>query len=425
VKIKELDKSIRFQSEIQSLEKVNPLFSRATLRAFYVGSNRNGSHITKESTENAIKTIYNIPIVGEYLEQADNFGDHGGSIEIKGDEVKYKSTTMPYGVIPESAKIYWENVTEENGLVNEYLVVDGAYLWTGRYEELNTLLEQPFGQSMEIEVQNGNFAVVDGVETFKIDEFLFSAFCILGIDKDGEGHVEPCFESASITAYSLDKEDFKKQFNQMVAELKFSLSQGGNEMTKKTEQETPVTSTLDMFTEAQYAEAIEMNIAFDATEEETDEPAIVPVTETDEDVETQETDEKVETIEDAEDTESEDPVDYEAEFNSLSTQHTSLQSEFATLQSQLSELQSYKRQREESDLKAKFEGKLSDEEFTQVFSEFKDESLEKVEEKLFALIGKKNFSIQKLNNNNTNKLKIVSRKDDEKSQSPYGDIFED
>ena len=163
------------------------------------------------------------------------------------------------------------------------------------------------------------------------------------------------------------------------------------------EKETPLTPTLDLFTEAQFAEATEMNVLFDVVEpvvEAIEEPVV-------------------------------ELVDYEAKFNELSTEHTSLQSDFATLKSQLDELNTYKRQREESDIKAKFEGKLSDEEFTQVFTELKDSELEVVEDKLFALIGKKNFSIQSTPKSNVNKITVLNREDDEKSFSPYGTIFED
>ncbi|EJL1642837.1 hypothetical protein NL868_004375, partial [Shigella flexneri] len=102
--------------------------------------------------------------------------------------------------VSESAKVYWETITENDGSINEYLVVDGAYLWSGRYEEIDDIIANQYGQSMEIEITDGQFAVIDGQETFRIDNFLFSALCILGIEKDGEGHVEPCFESASIRA---------------------------------------------------------------------------------------------------------------------------------------------------------------------------------------------------------------------------------
>lgn len=222
-----VDKIIRFEVNIDEVEKINPLFSKAKIRVLYTGHNRNQSHFSKNAVESAIPSIFNIPIVGEYLEEKDNFGGHGGKIEITDKGVEYIQTTKPYGVVAESAEVYWENVTEVDGTINEYLIVDGAYLWTGRYSEIEDLLNKSYGQSMEIEVVNGDFAVIDGVKTFDIKEFNFSALCILGVEKDGEGHVEPAFESASISAYSLDREEFKTQFGQMVAELKFSLSDKG------------------------------------------------------------------------------------------------------------------------------------------------------------------------------------------------------
>lgn len=503
MKSKKIDKTIRFNSEIQTLEKINPLFSRAKIRALYTGFNRNGSYFSKEAVEASLPSIYNIPIVGEYIEHADNFGDHGVSIEIKDNQIKLVSSTKPYGVVPESAEIYWENVTEENGTVNEYLVIDGAYLWTGRYEELDTLLEQPFGQSMEIEVVNGNFAVIDSIETFKVEEFLFSAFCILGIEKNGEGHVEPAFESADITAYSLDKEDFMKQFNQMIAELKFILEQGGNEMTK--EKETETKEKVEEVFEQQEAEVIE---GAETEEAEATEPKEADTTEAlEEGVEEQE---EAEETEQEEGTEATEPADLAQEFaltaNQLRDQlraqigqhkytdswgdewrkywyvdHTDteviyenvqegyqlygakytlngdnvtvdfdsafkvkvefvpfegetlefttnierFEVEKAEAQTEIDKLKAFKRQREEADLKAKFEGKLSDEEFEQVFTELKDTDLAQVEEKLFALIGKKNFSVQKSSNANINKVIITASSKDEDSDNPYGDIFED
>jgi hypothetical protein len=227
-----VDKVVRFEVNIDEVEKINPLFSKAKIKVLYTGINRNQTHFSKSAVESALPSIFNIPIVGEYLESKENFGGHGGKIEITDQGIEWIQTTKPYGVVPESASTYWENVTESDGTINEYLVIDGAYLWTGRYDELEDLLNQSYGQSMEIEVQDGDFAVIDGVKTFDIKDFVFSALCILGVDKEGEGHVEPCFENASISAYSLNKEDFKKQFNQMIAELKFSLTEneGGKQI---------------------------------------------------------------------------------------------------------------------------------------------------------------------------------------------------
>jgi len=94
------------------------------------------------------------------------------------------------------------------------------------------------------------------------------------------------------------------------------------------------------------------------------------------------------------------------------------------IQSELTSLKEYKRAREEDDIKAKFADKLSEEEFAQVFESMKESELEKVEEKLFAIIGKKNFSISKPATQ-VNKHVFSLPKDEDTVHNPFGDIFED
>ncbi len=196
-----------------NVEKVNPLFSKVKIRIAYTGENRNNSYISKEAFEKALPTIYNCPIIGEFVETVEDFGGHGGKIEISDKGIQYIHTTKPYGVINENSEITWEDVIEEDGTVNTYLCATG-YLWTGRYEELTSVVENSKNQSMEIEISKGEFKKINDKDLYAIDDFIFSAFCILGED------VEPCFESSSVTAYSFNKEEFKEQFNEMLSELK-------------------------------------------------------------------------------------------------------------------------------------------------------------------------------------------------------------
>ncbi|MBT2759857.1 hypothetical protein [Paenibacillus sp. ISL-20] len=257
-----MDNIIKFNVKLSNIEKINPLFSKCKIRVLYTGLNRNNTFITKEAVMDAIPSIFNVPIIGEYYDDADNFGGHGGKIDVSGDRPKWVNTTFPYGLIPESADVYWETVTEDTGEENEYLVVDNAFLWTGRYPEAKMLIGQEFNQSMEIEIQKGSYTTIDGQKTYEIQNFIFSALCILGISKNSDpgGHVEPCFESSSIIAYELDKDKFKSEFNQMVSELKFSLTkstsfeddinknndiQGGNEVDKILEMLAQYNLTID------------------------------------------------------------------------------------------------------------------------------------------------------------------------------------
>lgn len=116
-------------------------------------------------------------------------------------------------------------------------------------------------------------------------------------------------------------------------------------------------------------------------------------------------------------------VEYVAFEGDVSLFSERFEVEKATLQSELTDLKSYKRTREEEDLQAKFADKLSTEEFTQVFTEMKESELDKVEEKLFALIGKKNFTVSKPVTQ-VNKVVLPLPKEEDTKQSPYGNLFE-
>ena len=207
-------KLLEFQASISDVKQVNPLFSTCKVRVLYTGKNRNMSIITKDAVEKALPTLKNIPIVGEYSEEIEDYKGHGGKIDL--DSYKYVHTTKPYGVVPESATYEWEEVKGKDGAIREYLTINGCYLWTGRYEEAYDVIENGKGQSMEIEVVDGQWDEAE--EAYRIDNFIFSALCILG------DNVEPAFEEASITAYSLDKDSFKQEFSTMLKELKESLS---------------------------------------------------------------------------------------------------------------------------------------------------------------------------------------------------------
>jgi hypothetical protein len=67
---------------------------------------------------------------------------------------------------------------------------------------------------MEIEISDGSFQTISGKQVYAINDFVFSAFCILGSD------IEPCFESANVTAYNFNKDDFKTEFGKMLNEFK-------------------------------------------------------------------------------------------------------------------------------------------------------------------------------------------------------------
>lgn len=209
---------IVFSSGIHDLTECNSSFDSGVLRVAYTGKNRNNSFISKETFERCISTIYNCPIVCRYDRETDTIGSHDMELVCNDDgDMRIVNITQPVGVIPESAKFWWEEIEDASGL-HEYLCVD-ALLWK-RQEAYKKIREDGItDESMEISVKEGE--MVDGV--FVIKRFEFTAFCLLGT-------AEPCFESASLEMFSCD--DFKRQLAEMMQEFKdtFSLAQSSKEV---------------------------------------------------------------------------------------------------------------------------------------------------------------------------------------------------
>lgn len=201
--------NLTYASSLTRLCEVNSSFDSGILRIAYTGENRNGSYIDKETFEKCIKTIYNCPIVCNYDRDSDTLGGHDMEVvrDNKG-ELRLINITTPVGCIPESAKVFWETVDEDDGTTHEYLCAE-ALLWK-RQEAYQKIKKDGFtAQSMEITVKDGE--TVDGI--YKIYDFEFTAFALIG--------VTPCFESAAL---EFSKQDFKQQLSQMMLEMKESFS---------------------------------------------------------------------------------------------------------------------------------------------------------------------------------------------------------
>lgn len=205
---------------------INPLVSNCQIKVLYIGENRNRSYISKEVAEDMAKSLRGTPIVGYYIEDKKDFGDHGEQIIIDGEGLHFNTLTKPYGFVAPDAKVWFQDFEDmdERGIrtTRTYLVTDG-YLWTGQFEECRSLLINTKSQSMELdsETLNGEWsnAVNNNYELFIINDAIFSKLCILGDD------VEPCFEGASIApkTYNLD---FQNTLFSMIKDLQEIKSEG-------------------------------------------------------------------------------------------------------------------------------------------------------------------------------------------------------
>ena len=120
---------LTFASSLTALCEANSSFDTGVLRIAYWGENRNKTYISKEAFEHAIKSMYNCPVVCNYNREDDSIGSHDVELVHSADGyLSLVNVTDPIGVVPESAKVEWATVKEEDGTEHEYLYVD-VLLW--------------------------------------------------------------------------------------------------------------------------------------------------------------------------------------------------------------------------------------------------------------------------------------------------------
>lgn len=162
------------------LEPFNDTISKARVRIFYKGANRNGSYITDEFATLLLSSIPYAPIKGIYSIKEQDFGSHGTS----------RDEGRVYGVVAAEPNVTWEKHTDEDGVEREYACVD-ALIYTALYQEATEIIGK--SQSMELYRPSisGDWKEIDGKSYF-----VFSKACFLGLQVLGDS-TEPCFEGAA------------------------------------------------------------------------------------------------------------------------------------------------------------------------------------------------------------------------------------
>ena len=160
------------------LTSFNNVISKARVRIFYKGLNRNGTYISDEFAEKLLSTIRYTPICGIY--EDDDFTDHG----------KNRSIAKAYGVVPENPNITWEKHLDEDGVERVYACAD-VFLWTARYKEASEIV----GKSQSMELYDKSIKGIWKYENGK-KYFEFTDGCFIGLTPLGDD-VEPCFEGSA------------------------------------------------------------------------------------------------------------------------------------------------------------------------------------------------------------------------------------
>ena len=210
-----INKTMKYSTNIDiipsSIHKLNPQFSLCDIDVMYMDDNRNMTSIPLNVVNDALYSLYGVPIVGEWIEEEKRFGGHGQSIEFKDGKIIEKVSTKPIGFVTKEAvdnATFIEKKLPNGHETKTWLHLEKCILWTSRYEEAQSIIDNGASQSMEVNFEDG-FYREDGV--FEATKMIFSALCAIG--------VEPCFEEAKISRhYELDS--FKQEFSLMLDEYK-------------------------------------------------------------------------------------------------------------------------------------------------------------------------------------------------------------
>lgn len=366
------NKSVRTYDnpEFIDIEPFNPNISKCVVKVAYVGENRNGSFLSKETLTEAANSLPSCPIVGLYSEDKEDFRGHGEVLKIDDDGLHFDCETVPYGFISPVDKPWFQTFIDTNEFgeetEREYLMANG-YLWTGAYPEVQKVIDEGQPQSMELDGNNtdGHWASnKDGIEFFIIDDTIFNKICILGDD------VEPCYEGANITSanFTEDSENsFAFTVHQMMSELNNLLKSEGGNMPEDIDVDETFDEANDNTVTDETAEQVDEE--FSETDGSVSTPSEV-VDDTDEVV-----DETFESNENAEDSEVEETQTDNVVFS---------KEEFAAFQAELDELKAFK-QNIERDEKQKVIDKyhfLSDDDKKGVIDNIDNYSLQQIDEKL-------------------------------------------
>jgi hypothetical protein len=394
--------------KLEEFEKEDSRFLKVKIWLMHTGKNFNGSFFSKEAVEKAIPTLANTPILSfieENSEGEQDFSDHRMVLHRSEDgDFNFKYLGSAVGVIPEVNNAHWEMRVTDSGEEKEYLVVD-ALMWT-KWGDPTDIMTRKGTTAQSMELSNDYSGSFDKGGVFHFETFSFFGACLLGTG------VLPAMESSTVEVQFTENNALQKSIENKLQEFYTLFSQqGGTGMEDiKVEENFEANETVETEVEVEVvAEQFEAPVEVETVEEVFEaevaiEEVIEEIVEIEAEIEEEVVVEEVEII------------DYELKFNDLSA-------DIKDIQAELDVLKTYKRNREEEDLQAKFADKLSTEEFTQVFTEMKESELDKVEEKLFALIGKKNFSVSKPVTQ-VNKLVLSLPKEEEVIQSPYGNLFE-
>lgn len=421
-----------FEMTIFDVVDLNKSFAAAKCLVCYTGRNRNYSDIGRQKIIDAIPSIKNIPVVGRYDVDKDDFGSHDVKVVNKKDGIDIVNATIPFGVVPESAN-QWFETRIVDGEEKECFFTD-VVLWKRQHGYEHIAKAGTISESMEIDVSE---YMIDQDGYCIIDKFQFEALCLLGES------VEPCFENACVQMYSNEiVSDFKLQFSEMLREFKelnqssttvtdvtmevdIDKNNGGSTMAEEIKNEVvdEVTETVVEETLEETVKNTVEDVAEEVVEETTDETTEEIVDETfEENKEDTPTEEVVE--ETTEETVVEESnEDYSVLYSELKEKYDALENEVVSLREYKQTKESEERKCAEDALFADYEETIGEtEEFKSLKEKASEFSLDALKKECLCIVGMYSMTNKTKETNKSDSLKF-SLEPETSEDEPYGGLM--
>ena len=349
----------------------NSALSKARLKIFYKGMNRNGSYINEEIAEKLISTLPGTPVVGYYDSDKDDFLGHVSP-----------ESNRAYGFVPEEMNFKWEMFLDPDGVYRTYACTD-IILWTGRYPIASKIVGKSHSMELNPDTVEGEWVEHDDEYYFEFTNAEFFGLCVLGEE------YEPCFEGSSF--YELHQQEnntsISKDLKEMFSLYKSTIDSaeenptGGQEMEdeklkpqdlnndsveeeiKEQEEEVKEEENKPSETEEVKDESFEEGKEEETDEEEKEEEQEEPEQEEEKEDESEETDEP-----------EEEEEKEEVDFNSALAEKDKT---IATLEAELKELREYKKAKvneEKEEVLNTYSNKLTEEEIADFRNKIEDYS---------------------------------------------------
>lgn len=198
--------------------------------------NRNGSYISDENMEKALKTLFNKPILGNIIVNDDGVADfHAHDMEFDAEgNVTY--IERPVGIFPESCN---PSLVYDADMDKTYVEADG-YIYEEYGNQAADIMRKCIKKKMSCEIAVEAFSYNAKEKYLEITDFYFNGATILGSDPDTGEEIGEGMLGSDITLKDFSLEN-NSNFAAVMAELKDTIAalngiknalKGGEKLTK-------------------------------------------------------------------------------------------------------------------------------------------------------------------------------------------------